>query len=114
MEDEASIELVGRMMCDECEAFLGKPHTEDCSKSGLVEMAEATEKFTTPERAYEEEPLLAIDPEAVELILGYLPSSPAGVNADKLTKLLEGMKAFLDAVREVEGEQESRNAGEQG
>lgn len=111
---EESIELVGRFMCEECDAFLGKPHAESCSKHGrLVEQEDATEKFTTTERAAEEDgPLIAIDAEAVELIIRNL-NMPAGEDFEKLTKLLEGMKTFLDAVREVEGEQESRNAGEQ-
>lgn len=101
---EGSIEMVGRQMCDECDAFLGKPHAEDCSKSGLVEMTDATEKFTTPERAaIEDGPMLVLDAEGVELVLrSLIPPTVAGDDAEDLANLREALQAFLDAARELE------------
>lgn len=105
---EESIELVGRFMCEECDAFLGKPHAESCSKhGGLVEQGDATEKFTTTERVAQEEPLLAMDPEMVELILrSLIPSETAGDDAETLTKLREGLQAFLDATNELQRQED--------
>lgn len=58
--NEGTIGLVGRRMCDECEAFLGYEHKDTCSLGGQVESDQTTEKFTTVENS-EEKP----DPEAV-------------------------------------------------
>jgi uncharacterized protein (DUF697 family) len=67
------IGLVGREMCAECDAFLGKEHRIGCSKSGQVSTTEAVEKFTTVAHANAEEPMLGLDAEAVALIIEALP-----------------------------------------
>jgi hypothetical protein len=98
MESE-SINLVGEQMCEECDAFLGKPHKDTCSKKGrLVEMADATEKFTTVEHAQQENPILGIDQETAGLILrSMLPAEPeiVGEDAEKLKALRVGLEAFV-------------------
>lgn len=104
---EGRIGLVGKMMCEECDAFLGKPHREGCSKHGrLVENADATEKFTTAERAYMEEPLIGLNRETVEMILdGLRPQSEiAAERRDEMKSLREGLGQFVAAAREVEAE----------
>lgn len=105
---EGSIELVGRQMCEECDALLGKPHAEGCSKYGaLVYLEDSTEKFTTAERVAQEEPLLAVDPEMVELILrSLIPPTVAGDDAENLAKLREGLQAFLDAANELKRQED--------
>lgn len=97
-----SIDLVGRQMCEECEAFLGKAHREGCSKHGrLVEMADATEKFTTVERADAEEPLLGLNADTVELLVRNL-NMPAGEDFDRLAAISDGLKKFLARARAIE------------
>lgn len=98
----ASIDLVGRQMCEECDAFLGKAHREGCSKHGcLVEMADATEKFTTVERADAEEPLIGLNADTVELLVRNL-HMPAGEDYDQLMQISEGLKKFIAQARESE------------
>jgi hypothetical protein len=99
-----SIDLVGRQMCEECEAFLGKPHQEGCSKHGrLVEMADATEKFTTVERANAEEPLIGLNADTVELLLrSMIPPEVAGDDAEELKALRQGFETFVTEARESE------------
>ena len=59
--DGGSMALVGADMCEECEAFLGHPHKEGCSKHGrIVEQADATWKMTTVEGHMEAEGTWAI------------------------------------------------------
>lgn len=99
------INLVGKMMCEECDAFLGKAHRGTCSKAGrLVENADATEKFTTVERADLEEPLLGLDRETCELILrSLIPPEVAEGDAEKLRGLRSGLEQFVAAALEAEG-----------
>lgn len=94
------LNLTPREMCDECDAFLGKPHKDGCSKRpGVVQKGEAVEKFTSVEHADEEDgPLIGLDTDAVELLLRNL-RMPAGEDFDKLTALGEGLKKFLDEAR---------------
>lgn len=97
---ESSINLVGKMMCEECDAFLGKPHKDTCSKSGrLVENADATEKFTTVEHADAEEPLIGIDPETADLILKHLEIKDNDPDHDRLVALQEGLEKFVEAAK---------------
>lgn len=98
------INLVGKMMCEECDAFLGKPHRDSCSKAGrLVENADATEKFTTVERADMEEPLIGLDRETCELILrSLIPPEVAEDDAEKLGGLRDGLEQFVAAAKEAE------------
>lgn len=103
---DGSINLVGQQMCEECDAFLGKPHKEGCSKHGrLVENADATEKFTTVEHADREEPLLGIDPEGAEMLVKWLGEmdleDPA--EAERCRKMRGGLETFVAAAREVQG-----------
>lgn len=98
-----SINLVGRQMCEECDAFLGKAHREGCSKHGrLLEMADATEKFTTVEHAEAEEPLLGIDPATAQLILDNLGEPDEGESED-LQALRRGLTEFVAAVESEPG-----------
>lgn len=94
MEGEV-ISLVGQQMCEFCNAFLGKPHKDECSKKGrLVEMADATEKFTTVEHANEEDPLLGIDVKTAKLIADNLGAASDGESED-LQALREGLRKFI-------------------
>lgn len=96
------IGLVGREMCDECDAFLGKPHREGCSKRpGIVQKGEAVEKFTSVDHADKEDPLIGLDTDTVELLLRNL-NMAAGKDFERLKAVGEGFKAFLDAAQEVE------------
>jgi hypothetical protein len=108
------IGLVGREMCAECDAFLGKEHRIGCSKSGQVSTTEAVEKFTTVAHANAEEPMLGLDAEAVALIIEALPDpddpevaedwdpDQAPQQAEKLKALREGLGTFVAAAKEVE------------
>lgn len=99
---ESSINLVGKMMCEECDAFLGKPHKDTCSKAGrLVENADATEKFTTVEHADAEEPLVGIDPDTAEMILKHLNIPDGDPDHDKLVALSDGLEKFVEGSRNV-------------
>ncbi len=84
-------------MCEECDAFLGKPHKDTCSKSGrLVEMGDATEKFTTIQHADQEDPMLGIDLDTAKLLLrSLIPPEVAGDDADQLKALREGLEQFV-------------------
>jgi len=101
-----SINLVGRMMCEECDAFLGKAHKDTCSKKGrLVENADATEKFTTVEHADREEPLLGIDPEGAEMLVKWLGELDLD-DPDEIEKcqaMIGGLSTFAAAAREIQG-----------
>ncbi len=103
---DGSIGLVGKLMCEECDAFLGKPHKDTCSKKGrLVENADATEKFTTVDHAEREDPLIGIDVDTAELLLrSLIPPEVAGDDdAEKLRSLREGLEQFVAASREAQG-----------
>lgn len=50
---EDMIVLHGRMMCEECDAFLGYSHAAGCSLEGVVVSGQATEKMTTVENSSE-------------------------------------------------------------
>lgn len=91
-------------MCKECDAFLGKPHKEGCSKHGrLVEMGDATKKFTTIEHADAEDPMVSIDVETAELILrSLIPPEIADQDADKLKALRTGLEKFVASATPTE------------
>jgi hypothetical protein len=100
-----SINLVGRRMCEECDAFLGHAHKDTCSKRGrVVENADATEKFTSIEHAEREEPLIGIDRQGAELLVKWLGEldldDPAEV--EKVQAMIDGLTTFIAAAREVE------------
>lgn len=104
---EGGINLVSRKMCDECDAFLGKPHKDGCSKGGrAVIEADTSEKFTTVEHVEREEPLLVLNADAVELIVNHTTCSQQcssqDPDHDKFVALLSGLRAFIAAAREVE------------
>lgn len=101
-----SINLVGRRMCEECDAFLGHAHKDTCSKAGrVVENADATEKFTSVEHAEREEPLIGIDREGAELLVKWLGEldldDPAEI--EKVQAMIDGLTTFIAAAVEVEG-----------
>jgi hypothetical protein len=105
MNDSTHIDLIGRKMCEECDAFLGHAHKDTCSKNGrAVIAADTTEKFTTIEHAEEEEPLLGIDPTGAETLVKWLGEldleDPA--EAEKCRAMREGLEKF---VAEARGEQ---------
>jgi hypothetical protein len=101
---EGSIDLVGRMMCEECDAFLGKAHKETCSKKGrVVEQGDATEKFTTVEHADREEPMIGLNADTVELILAHMSVHEHTEDPAEVEKLMGGLRTFVAAAREVEG-----------
>jgi hypothetical protein len=108
----ASIVLVGEMMCEECDAFLGKPHRDSCSKAGrLVENTDATEKFTTVERADKEEPMVGLNRETVELILrSMIPPEVAEDDGENLRKLRTALEQFVASALELEKEAEEESA----
>jgi hypothetical protein len=100
-----SIALVGEMMCEECDAFLGKAHRDTCSKAGrVVEMADATEKFTTLEQSQAENPLLGLDRATVEIILRALPpqSEITEDDREKMGELRVGLAKFVTGCEEAE------------
>lgn len=103
----AAIELVGRQMCEECDAFLGKAHKDTCSKSGrAVIEADCTEKFTTVEHAERENPLVGIDVEGAEFLVGLIGKLDiSALGADEYEKakgFRGGLETFIAAVREIE------------
>jgi hypothetical protein len=103
-----NINLVGREMCEECDAFLGKAHKDTCSKKGrLVEMGDATEKFTTVEHAEAEEPMLGLDPKTVELLLNHITTHDTDPDFQDVVALVEGMKTFLLEVAKPDSEEGS-------
>jgi len=97
------INLVGRQVCEECDAFLGKPHKDTCSKADrLVEMGDATEKFTTVEHAQAEEPLIGLNVETVELILDHLTTHDTDSDFEKVVALTEGLRSFVSEAKPTE------------
>lgn len=106
-----AISLTPQMMCDECDAFLGKPHKEGCSKHGrLVENADAVEKMASVEEVERQNPMVGIDRDTAELLLRSLipPEVAEGEDAEKLKSLREGLETFVAAAKEVEGGSESK------
>jgi hypothetical protein len=104
MTGSASIALVGRDMCEECDGFLGKPHREGCSlKPGVVQPEQTVEKFTTVERAEQEDPLIGLDRQTVELLLrSMIPPEVAEGDEAELRQLRAGLETFVAAAQEVE------------
>lgn len=105
-----SINLVGKMVCEECDAFLGKPHNAGCSRRYFdkpVTEPEAVERFTTIEHADREEPLLGIGPDTAELLAKWLGKldldDPEEI--EQCRAVQEGLTTFAAAARELETEE---------
>jgi hypothetical protein len=106
------ISLTPQMMCEECDAFLGKAHKQSCSKYGrLVENADAVEKMALTEEVERQNPLLGIDPHAAELILKNLGESEHPGEIEELKSLKEGLETFVAAAREAEQGGNDADAG---